>query len=177
MKKLMVVFVFLIASVSPGFAQTQIDAATRQDVEDLIELTGARERIPLIYSAMAGKLATGFAARYPQQHPKANPAEVQKAATAAAERFQQLLKAIPSEELLDAMIPVYQRYFTHSDIKAINEFYGTPTAQKLLQNTNNMMLDAIGAAQAVVNKHMPEIEAQIDKTAADLSQPALTQSK
>lgn len=177
MKKLMVVFVFLIASVSPGFAQTQIDAATRQDVEDLIELTGARERIPLIYSAMAGQLATGFAARYQQQHPNANPAEVQKAATAAAERFQQLLKAIPSEELLDAMIPVYQRYFTHSDIKAINEFYGTPTGQKLLKNTNNMMLDAIAAAQAVVNKHMPEIEAQIDKTAADLSQPALTQSK
>ncbi|HEX8894046.1 MAG TPA: DUF2059 domain-containing protein [Terriglobales bacterium] len=176
MKRSMVVFVFLIASVSPGFAQTQIDAATRQDVEDLIELTGARERIPLIYSAMAGQLATGFAARFRQQHPNANLAEVQKAATAVAERFQQLLKAIPSEELLDTMIPVYQRYFTHSDIKAINEFYGTPTGQKLLKNTN-MMLDAIEAAQAVMNKHMPEIEAQIDKTAADASQPALTQPK
>ena len=177
MKKLMVVFVFLIASVSPGFAQTQIDAAARQDVEDLMQLTGARERIPLIYFAMAGQLARGFAARYQRQHPNANPAEVQKAATAAAERFQQLLKAIPNEELLDAMIPVYQRYFTRSDIKAINEFYGTPTGQKLLKNTSNMMLDAIEAAQAVVNEHMPEIEAQIDKTAADLSQPALTQSK
>ena len=177
MKKLMVVFVFLIASVSPGFAQTQIDAATRQDVEDLMQLTGARERIPLIYSAMAGQPATGFASRYQQQHPNANPAEVQKAATAAAERFPQLLKAIPSEELLDAMIPVYQRYFTHSHIKAINEFYGTPTGQKLLKNTINMMLDAIVAAQAVVNKHMPEIEAHIDKTAADLSQPTLRQSK
>jgi len=57
MKKLMVVFAFLIASLSPGFAQNQIDAATRQDVADLMELTGARERIP-----------------------NANPAEVQKPA-------------------------------------------------------------------------------------------------
>jgi hypothetical protein len=87
------------------------------------------------------------------------------------------LKAIPSEELLDAMIPVYQRYFTHSDIKAINEFYGTPAGQKRLKNTNAMMIDAIEAAQAVMNKHMPEIEAQIEKTAADASQPALTQPK
>jgi hypothetical protein len=94
-----------------------------------------------------------------------------------AARFQQLLKAIPSEELLDAMIPVYQRYFTHSDIKAIHEFYGTPTGQKLLKNTNAMMIDAMQAAQAVMNKHMPEIEAQIEKTAGDASQPALTQPK
>ena len=177
MKNLMAVFVFLITSLSPGFAQIPIDAATRQDVEDLMQLTGARERIPLIYSAMAGQFAAGFAARYQQQHSNANPAEVQKAATEAAERFQQLSKAIPSEELLGAMIPVYQRYFTHSDIKAINEFYATPTGQKLLKNTNVMMIDAMQAAQAVMNKHMPEIEAQIEKTAADASQPALTQPK
>jgi len=71
MKKLMVVFVFLIASLSPGFAQTQIDATTRQDVEDLMRVTGAREPIPLMYSAMAGQLAAGCAAHYQQQHPNA----------------------------------------------------------------------------------------------------------
>ena len=109
MKRLMAVFVFLITSLSPGFAQIPIDAPTRQDVEDLMQLTGARERIPLIYSAMAGQFAAGFAARYQQQHSNANPAEVQKAATEAAELSQQLSKAIPSEELLGAMIPGYQR--------------------------------------------------------------------
>jgi hypothetical protein len=126
---------------------------------------------------MAGQFAAGFAAGYQQRHPNANPAEVQKAATEAAEQFQQRLKAIPSEELLDAMIPVDQRYFTHSDIKAINEFYEAPTGQKLLKHTNAMLIDAVEAAQPVMNKHMPEIEAQIEKTAADASQPALTPPK
>jgi len=36
------------------------------------------------------------------------------------------------------------------------------------------MIGAMQAAQAVMNKHMPEIEAQIEKPAADTSQPALT---
>jgi len=103
----MVVFVFLIASLSPGFAQTQIEAATRPDIEDWMLLIGARERIPLLYSRMAGQFAAGVAARHQQRLPHANPAEVQRAATEAAERFQPRLKAIPSEELLDAMIPVY----------------------------------------------------------------------
>jgi hypothetical protein len=52
-----------------------------------------------------------------------------------------------------------------------------PPDQKLVKNTNAMMIDTMQAAQAVRNKHMPEIEAQIEKTAAGASQPALTQPK
>jgi len=40
-----------------------------------------------------------------------------------------------------------------------------------------MTIDAIEAAHPVMNKHMPEIEAQIEKTAAAASQPALAQPK
>jgi hypothetical protein len=40
-----------------------------------------------------------------------------------------------------------------------------------------MMIDTMQAAPAVRNKHMPEIEAQIEKTAAGASQPAMTQPK
>lgn len=170
MKKTIVPLILLIASFSPGFAQTQMDAATKQDVQDMMQLTGQRDRLQLIYSEMASQFASEFAARYQQQHPNANPAEVQKAATEATERIQQMFKAIPTDEMLDAMIPVYQKYLTHSDIKAINEFYGSPTGQKLLQNTNAMMIEAMQAAQSVMKKHMPEIQAQIEK-AADVPQP------
>jgi mannose/cellobiose epimerase-like protein (N-acyl-D-glucosamine 2-epimerase family) len=75
------------------------------------------------------------------------------------------------------MIPVSQRYFTHSDGKAIKDSMAHPPDQKLLKNTNAMMIDTMQAAQAVRNKPMPEIEAQIEKTAAGASQPALTQLK
>jgi hypothetical protein len=164
-----IILCFLLASCSLGFAQAQIDAASKQDVEDMMQLTGVRDRTQLIYSAMASQFASGFADRYRQQHPNADPAEVQKAATDATERIQQTLKAIPTDELLDAMVPVYQKYLTHSDIKAINEFYGSPTGQKLLRDTSAMMIEAMQAAQSVMKKHMPEIQAQIEKAAADES--------
>ncbi len=170
MRKAIVTCLLLIASSSFGFAQTQIDAATKQDVEDMMQLTGARDRIPILYSAMASQLASNFADRYRQQHPTANPAEVQKATTDATERFQAMLKAIPTDELLDAMVPVYQKYLTHSDIKAINEFYGSPTGQKLLKDSTAMMVESMQAAQSVMSKHMPEIQAQMEKVAADKSQ-------
>jgi len=177
MRKAIVPILLLIASCSLGFAQTQIDAATRQDVEDLLQLTGARDRLPLLYSSMASQFASNFADSYRQQHPNANPAEVQKAATAATERFQAIFKAMPIDELIDAMIPIYQKYLTHSDIKAINEFYGSPTGQKMLKDSGAMTVEAMQAAQSVVKKHMPEIQAQIEKAAADESQSTSTQPK
>jgi len=139
-----------------------IDAATMQDVEDLMQLSGVRDRIPLIDSAMASQFASGFADRYRQQHPNANPAEVQRAATDTAERMQQMLKAIPTDELLDVMTLIYQKYLNNSDIKAINEFYGSPTGQKLLKSMNPMMIEAM-------QKHIPEIQAQMERAVADES--------
>jgi hypothetical protein len=177
MRKTIVPFFLLIASLSPGLAQTRIDAATKQDVEDLMQLTAVRDRRPLIYSAMASQLASGFADRYQQAHPNASPVEVQRAAADATERVQQMLKAIPADELLDAMIPVYQDYRNHSDIKAINEFYASPTGQKLLKNMNAMMIEAMRAAQSVMKKHIPEIQEQIQKAAADESRPTSAQPK
>jgi len=175
MKTAIVLCLLLIASCSFGFAQTQIDAATKQDVEDMIQLTGVRDRMPLIYSAMSSQLASDFADRYRQQHPNANPAEVQKAATDATERLLAMLKAIPTDELLDAMIPIYQKYFTHSDIKAINEFYASPTGQKMLRDMNAMTVESMQATMSVMKKHMPEIQAQIEKAAADESRPTSAQ--
>jgi len=177
MRKAIVPWLLLIASCSLGFAQTQIDAATKQDVEELMQLTGTRDRMPLIFSAMASQFASNFADRYRQQHPNANPAEVQKAVTDMTERLQASFKAIPTDELIDAMIPVYQEYFTHSDIKAINEFYESPTGQKMLKNMNAMMIEAMQAAQSVMKKHMPEIQAQIEKAAADESGTTSAQPK
>jgi hypothetical protein len=177
MRKVIVLCLLLIASCSFGFAQAQIDAATKQDVEDMMQLTGVRDRMPLLYSAMASQLASDFADLYRKQHPNANPAEVQKAVTDATSRFQAILKVVSTDELIDAMIPVYQNYFTHSDIKAINEFYESPTGQKMLKNMNAMMIESMQAAMSVMKKHRPEIQAQIEKAAADESQPTSPQPK
>jgi hypothetical protein len=168
--------IFLFASLSPAAAQTQIDAATRQDVVDMMQLTGVRDRMQSIYSAMASQVASAAAEHYGQQHPDADPAQLQKVATAAADRAQQTFKAMPTDELLDAMIPVYQKYLTHSDVRAVTDFYSSPTGQKLLKDSTAMMIDAMQAAQAVMKKRMPEIEAQVEKAASDAGQPEASQT-
>ena len=129
MGKTLVPFFLLIASLSPGFAQDQIDGATKQDVEDMMQIRGERDQIPLIYSAMTPQIASEFAARYQQQHPNANPAEVQRATTEAIERFQLVVKAIPPDDILEAMIPVYQKYLPTPTSKPSTSFTGRSPAK------------------------------------------------
>ena len=177
MKATIALLVILFTACSPAVAQTQIDAATRQDVEDMLQLPGMRNSMQTMVSVLASHRASSAAERYKQQHPSATPEELQKVATAVAECFQQLFKAIPPDELIDALIPIYQRYLTHSDIKAMNEFYSTPTGQNLLKDSPAMMAEGIQAGHALAEKHLPEIEAQAEKAAQQAAQPTPAQPK
>jgi hypothetical protein len=161
----------------PVFAQNQSDAATRQDIEDLMQLTGMRENMQKMYSALAGQMAVSAADSYQQRHPNATPAELQKVEAAATEIAQQTMKSMPVDEVIEAIIPIYRQHLTHSDIKAINEFYSTPTGQKLLKDSPAMMTESMQAAQAIVKKHLPEIEAQAEKAAQDAAKPDSAQPK
>ena len=45
------------------------------------------------------------------------------------------------------------------------------SSQERLKDSTPMMLEAMKAAQAIVQKHMPEIEAQAEKAAQDANKP------
>ena len=109
MKTIFATIVLLTCSFSLATAQTQMDAATKDDVEQMLQLMGTRERMQTMFSAMAQQVATSAADAYKRSHPDASPEKLQHAAEAAGERAQQALKTMPADELIDAMVPIYQR--------------------------------------------------------------------
>jgi len=169
--------IVLIACISPTTAQNQSDAATRQDIEELIQLTGARDQMNTISADMASQMASVAVERYKLQHPDADAAELQNVATDASERVQQALKSIPADEVVGILIPVYQKYLTHSDIKAMKEFYATPTGQKLLKNSSAMTIEVMQATFTAMKKYMPEMQDPADKAPQKPVQPTPAQPK
>jgi hypothetical protein len=136
-----------------------------------------RENMQKMYAALASQMASSAADSYQQRHPNATPADMQKVEAAAADIAQQTMKSMPVDEVIEAIIPIYRQHLTHSDIKAINEFYGTPTGQKLLKDSPAMMTESMQAAQTIVKKHLPDIEAQADKAAQDAAKSGSAQPK
>jgi hypothetical protein len=65
------------------------------------------------------------------------------------ERFQQKMKL---DEMLDLLVPIYDKYFSKEDIEGITKFYETPAGKKALLRLTDVMLES----QAVGMKYGEE---------------------
>jgi hypothetical protein len=67
-----------------------------------------------------------------------------------------LIKAMPIDEITQAMIPAYQKHFTKSDIDAMNAFYSSPVGQKVLQQLPVVMQEGSQAAMPILSRYITE---------------------
>jgi hypothetical protein len=175
-KKVVALSLLCLFALPLVFAQQQADAATKQDVEELLQVTGARQNIQAMWDGMAKQAANSAAEAYQRKHPNASPLQVRKAAELAGASIQKAMQVLSVDELLAAMVPVYQRHLTHSDIRVIIDFYNSPTGQRMIKETPTMMGEGMMAVQPILQKHAAELEAQAE-AAAESSKQADGQSK
>ena len=165
MRKILLALVLTIFWSIPAFCQQQLDAATKEDVEQFLELTGARQRIQQMWAAMAQQAATTAVDSYQRKHPDADPLELRKVAENTGQYMQEAIGTLSIDEMLDAMVPVYQQHLTHADLVTIMDFYKSPTGQKFLKESPAMMAEGMQAIQPILKKHQPEIEAAAERAA------------
>ena len=163
MKNVLLALVFLLSSFVPALSQQQLDAATREDVEELLTLMGTRARIQQIWAAQAQQAAATAADAYRLKHPDATPLQLRKVAEATGQYVQDITSAFSVDELLQAIVPIYQQHFTHADVRTVIDFYNSPTGQRFLKEMPAMMSESIRAVDPIIKKHIPEIEAAADK--------------
>lgn len=59
---------------------------------------------------------------------------------------------LPLDEMLQAMIPVYEKHFTKGDIDGLVAFYTSPTGQKLLKELPSVTAESMQASQGIVQR-------------------------
>lgn len=59
---------------------------------------------------------------------------------------------LPLDEMLQAMIPVYEKHFTKGDIDGLVAFYTSPTGQKLLKELPGVTAESMQASQGIVQR-------------------------
>ncbi len=70
-------------------------------------------------------------------------------------RSDEFLKSFPLDEMLNDMIPIYQKHFTKPDIDALTAFYSSPTGQKFLHEMPEVTSESMRAVY-------PRIQEAID---------------
>lgn len=146
-----VAFFLLLSAPWQSRAQDQapIDPAKRAEIEKLLKTSGVEDRLNMV--------ATQLIASMKQATPGV-PDEFWN-------KFQQKMNF---KDLIEKMIPIYDKYYTLDDLKAINAFYDTPAGKKLISVMPQVTMEAMKVGQewgAEVGKQAEE-EIEKEKAAA-----------
>jgi len=145
---------FLALSVCAA-AQTTVsiapDTASKEDVQKLFDVMASRQQM----TQMMQQLFAQMRSMNREQLKKKNP-DVTEADLARMDRqSEDLIKNFPLDEMLNDMVPVYQRHFTKSEIDALTAFYSSPAGQKFLHEMPAVTAETMRAVY-------PRIQAQVD---------------
>lgn len=152
-KKLLCAVVLCMCLGGGGVAQQNAaDApASKEDVERYLQVMHSREMMSKMVDAMSKPLHDMIHQQYSKNQDNL-PADFEARMN---KRMDEMLKSFPWNDLIDAMVPVYQKHFTKGDLDALVTFYGTTTGQKVLRE-----LPAISAES--MQHMMPMLQSSIE---------------
>jgi hypothetical protein len=154
MKRLLAVVCVVFGSfyfVSLGAAQNADEPASRDDVILLLRTMHSHDLMQKIMAVQAQSMEQMIHDQL--QEKGALPANFE---TQMKARIDDLLKNMPMDEFTQAMIPAYQKHFTHGDIEAMNTFYSSAVGQKVLQELPAVMQEGMQAGMPVLTKYIQD---------------------
>lgn len=87
-----------------------------------------------------------------------------KANTATAAQKKEIEKVVRAtfrqiaDDLQEAMLEIYQKYYTEADLNELSAFYQSGVGKKLADNTMNIMRDSQELVQVLGARHFPEMD-------------------
>ena len=150
-------FKFLMAVVCATFlvssqAMAEAEPATEDSIRELIRVTKA--------DAMGDQIVSQMFERYKTMRPEI-----------PGEFWDRLYSKFDMTELVDLMIPVYQKYLTEEEVLGLIEFNKTPLGQKMIAINPPMMAESVEIGMnwgaRVGEQVVEELRAELARQAAE----------
>jgi hypothetical protein len=158
------VVVLLFTCVSYAQQSSAADApASKEDIQRYLDAMHTREM-------MKGMMET-----LTKQMQKMTHEMVQKQANLPADfearenaTIGDMFKNFPVDEMIDAMIPVYQKHLTKGDVDGLVAFYTSPTGQKMIKELPAMTAESMQASSGIVQKMMAQAVQRVQDDVAQM---------
>jgi uncharacterized protein len=149
---------------SPCLAQTaDTDPATKDDILQFFQTTHSYDLIQKLMEVQSQ--STEQLIRDQMAKEKNGPSDVD---LRVKRMMDEMIKGIPVDEIMQAMVPAYQRHFTRGDIAAMNVFYSSPVGQKVLEELPVVTQEGTQAMMPILNKYLDHwrdrVEQEFDKS-------------
>ena len=168
MRRITCVLILLLAGLPSLTAQaaepSTTQPATREEVLKFMDVLQLKATLVRYFDGVGQQAKLGAEQGFKQKVPDPTPEQV-----AALDKFAEgLFKDMPVDEMLDAMVPIYQKHLTKSDLDAILTFYNSPAGQKLLREQPAMMQEGMQVGGEIGRKRIGLMMQKMDEFVAEL---------
>ncbi|MGB6460007.1 MAG: DUF2059 domain-containing protein [Candidatus Acidiferrum sp.] len=166
MKRFVLAAIVLLFASSLGFAQQNLadSPATKEDIQGYFEVMHSREMMTKMMDAMTKPMHQMIHEQYEKDKDKL-PADFEARMN---KRIDDYLKDFPWDEVLQSMVPVYQKHLTKGDVDHLVAFYSSPTGQKLLREMPAIAAEAMQAAMPIMKQWIDTMTQNVQQQVAEL---------
>ncbi len=166
MKRFLMCLILSLSFAASGFAQQPVAsaAATRQQVEKLFQVMHVREMVRKQMQALLGPMHQMIHQQFLKNQGKCKlPADFE---AIMDKRMDKMFTGMPWDQMIQTMIPAYQKNLSGRDVDAAVSFYGSPAGQEFLRKLPVIMADSMQAMMPIMEKYEAEWEQGLKKDIA-----------
>lgn len=141
------------AATGDGTAQA-VDPALQNDVVRLLEVTGAGRVVEQMLAIVTNQMIEML--RQGQNDIPQRAVDIMKEVIAA-----KATAGIPT--LLQQMVPVYTKHFTHDEVRALLAFYASDVGKKAAALAPTMMQEGVRIGDEWGKNLMPELQSELER--------------
>jgi hypothetical protein len=147
----------LMAAAAPLYAQQSVaeaaaqakakseglaaDAPTRDQVMKLLDLLQIRKSMSLMMDGMKQAMKQGAEEAFRERVPNPTPKQLE----ALNGMVDDMMADMPLDEMIEAMVPIYRRHLSKSDVDEVIRFYSSTVGKKLLREQPQMIQEGMQA--------------------------------
>jgi uncharacterized protein len=172
MKRFLLTLAICLAFVKTSAAQqSAADApATKEDVQRYLDVVHSREMMAQMVEAMSKPMHQMIHEQYIKDKDKL-PADFEARMN---KMMDDTMKGFPWDEMLQAMVPVYQKHLTKGNVDSLVAFYGSPTGQKILRELPAITSEAMQSMMPMLRKQMNTMTERVQEQVAQMLKDSKT---
>ncbi len=160
MKRLFLAVVLMCAS-SSLLAQSTSTPATREEILKLLEVMDTKAQVRQTMEQVMAQSQVMAHQAMKKRHPEMSAEQLARMDKESAE----IARNYPVDQIIEDMIPVYEKHLTKADVDAMIGFYSSPSGKKILHEMPAIMTESMAAVYPRLQKNMDDILRRLDEKA------------
>jgi hypothetical protein len=156
-------FALLLSTNAPAQSPATEVPATRQDVVQLFDEMHVQQQTRAAMEGIVKQQRAMVRDVIRKRQPQISDEELNRLDTFTAD----FMRDFPMDEMLNDMIPVYQKHLTKADVEAMHSFYSSPTGEKLLREMPAIMAESMQAMMPHMQQAMETMTERVEKMAKE----------